>query len=173
MPTLNGFKEGLLNWLPIIFGAALAVMMGLAGCSWVVTAASAGAPSPMLFTGVMLTVTFAFLLIDYAIFHMNRRQDIQRKVYSPNLKIWGLGLLAGVGSAILYLFGKASLACLGGDAAAAPPKGAPGEPFYVFTLINAAPDKGFVLREELLVFIVLAFLLLLVMWAIVRVVQAE
>jgi hypothetical protein len=57
----------------------------------------------------MWSISFAVaiaILIDYLIYIANT-PDGETKIYYPNLRIWGLGLVSGVGMVVISLFGQA------------------------------------------------------------------
>lgn len=156
---LNNSKTKILEALPILFGlflTFLAAVTTLMLFSNIRQDDATGRAS--IFGELFLTIAFVFLLSDYIIFHMNKRQEPEKKVYYPNIKLLCVGLLTGVGTAVLYLFCRVSM--------------------YFITPANTAPPSSITLaqgntltgwRIDLIIFMTLALLLALTLWAIVRV----
>jgi hypothetical protein len=56
---------------------------------------------------IIIIVIGVALLIDFIIYTGNPPRGDQKKPYYPNLRIWGLGLMAGIGMFVATLFAQA------------------------------------------------------------------
>jgi hypothetical protein len=156
-------KTKILELLPLIFGLFLMLLVAVAAFMLFSNVRQDDATGrASTFGELFLTIAFVFLLCDYVIFHMNKRQEPEKKVYYPNIRLLCAGLLTGVGTAILYLFCRASMYFI------APASGASSGNTVA---VQANTLTGW--RIDLIIFITLALLLALTLWAIVRVGHSE
>lgn len=159
MTSILSTKERLLELLPIGFGLFLLLLVVIVGgllFSNISHDSATGRAS--IFGELLIAIAFLFLLCDYLIFHMNKRQQPEKKVYYPNIKLLCVGLLTGLGTAVVYLFCRVSMffTASGAGAGQQPPPALAGR-----------------WSVEVVIFVTLAVLLGLTLWAVVRISQEE
>lgn len=67
--------------------------------------------SAIMFIILLIGFSLEFVILDFAIFKLRSNETESdnsdcKHVYHPNIRIWALGLILGLGTNIIYLFGR-------------------------------------------------------------------
>ncbi len=94
-----------------------------------------------------------FIVLDLIAYGIRKKETLQQNPenkisYQPNLQIWGLGLILGVGMVVLYLLGTVTSA-----------------------LLNNVPASNLALIQNIALLVLLGVSLGFIVWAIVRICQ--
>ncbi|HKY42864.1 MAG TPA: hypothetical protein VJM50_07190 [Pyrinomonadaceae bacterium] len=109
----------------------------------------------IFFVFLVVIFTLGAIALDLSLFERKRNQSheddkIKKPAYHPNFRIWGVGMLTGIGATIAYLIAIVTLSLLGLTSIS-------NEVLYKYTLLLSA----------------LTIAMVFAVWGIVRVCQGE
>ncbi len=109
----------------------------------------------VFFVGLLAICTLSSIALDISLFDRMRNQlpnddKIMKPAYHPNLRIWGVGLITGIGGTITYLIAVVTL-----------------------SLVKVTPVTHETIYQYTLLLVVLTTAMAFTIWGIVRVCQGE
>lgn len=146
-PVVAGLRLLLLVTLAILL-LLLPVMLAIYPQFWGSRSSSDADRALIVFIGLPI----AFILFDLVrfLFGMPREAKTTASGYQPNLQIWGIGLLLGIGAVVVYLFGTVTLALLG-----------------------EKPADSLAVWQHLGLLLILSIMFCFIVWAVVKLCQPE
>jgi hypothetical protein len=148
-------KRALLGQLTVVIIVSVSALLILLLLMAWKTVRSEPSIHSIFFVGLLAISTLGSIALDISLFDLKRSQlpnDNQTKkpAYHPNLRIWGVGLITGIGATITYLIAAVTLSLL-------KVTGVTHETIYQYTLL----------------LVVLIIAMGFTIWGIVRVCQGE
>lgn len=136
------------GWLFVAIAISLVVVLMLAMAQFRFEIAN-----PLVLVGLLPIFPLGFIALDLVTYGIRKKenagQNLEVKMsYQPNLQIWGLGLILGVGMVVLYLLGTVTSA-----------------------LLNNVPASNLALVQNIALLVLLGVSLGFIIWAIVRICQ--
>lgn len=168
MASLASFRDFLLRWLAVIWSLFLVILIVLSAVMvWV---SSEVTHLPRILAGVFLGTTLIFALADFVFFYINRRFGTQKSLYHPNLKVWVVGILTGIGSALLYILSTSALKLMAHSSSDAGLGVSDRQTSFIFLAVfNGIPEGKNFIQDELVLFLTSALLLALIIWSVVKI----